>query len=250
MVRPSAGEPAATMRRCTPSGSSRSRTPSAQGSGSTMRIGTCSSRATAGHQAALHDHREHDDHDHDAVEPLGVGHVWRRAGSCRAGSAPRPSGRRRARRCARSRCSRAGIRHSPTRTRPDDERRAPRRGRARAPTRRPGRARRGRRSGRGRRRRRSRRGWPAPSGTRSISRLYGARSSPIRIPATKTARNPEPWASVATPNSEQRAGQRAQRIQPLAGQRHPAHEPQQRPAADDADRGADAHLQQRTRRPT
>jgi hypothetical protein len=32
---------------------------------------------------------------------------------------------------------------------------------------------------------------------RSISRLNGARSSPREIPATKTARNPDPWASVA-----------------------------------------------------
>lgn len=34
----------------------------------------------------------------------------------------------------------------------------------------------------------------------STSCLYGARSSPIRIPATKTARNPERCASVVTPN--------------------------------------------------
>jgi hypothetical protein len=44
MVRPSAGELALIMSRCTPAGSSRSRTPSAQGSGSTTGIRTCSIR--------------------------------------------------------------------------------------------------------------------------------------------------------------------------------------------------------------
>ena len=34
---------------------------------------------------------------------------------------------------------------------------------------------------------------------RSISRLYGARTSPITIPATNTARKPDPCASVVTP---------------------------------------------------
>ena len=64
---------------------------------------------------------------------------------------------------------------------------------------------------------------------RSISRLNGARSSPSTIPATKTARKPDPRARVATREHQQRAGQRPQRVQPLAGQRHPAGEPQQRP---------------------
>lgn len=34
---------------------------------------------------------------------------------------------------------------------------------------------------------------------RLISGLYGARASPITMPATNTARNPEPCASVAMP---------------------------------------------------
>ena len=34
---------------------------------------------------------------------------------------------------------------------------------------------------------------------RAISRLYGAGSSPMMMPATRTARNPDPWATVAAP---------------------------------------------------
>ena len=79
---------------------------------------------------------------------------------------------------------------------------------------------------------------------RSISRLKGAGPSPRTIPAAKTARNPDPWARVAMPKDQQGAGQRPQRVQGLPRQRHPAHEPQQRPAARDADHGAHAHLQQ------
>jgi hypothetical protein len=41
-------DPGATVNRCTPWGSSRSRTPIAQGSGSVVRIGRCSTRASAG----------------------------------------------------------------------------------------------------------------------------------------------------------------------------------------------------------
>jgi hypothetical protein len=45
---PSADDPAATVSRYTPFGSSRSRTPSDHGSGLTSRMGTCSIRATVG----------------------------------------------------------------------------------------------------------------------------------------------------------------------------------------------------------
>ena len=37
----------------------------------------------------------------------------------------------------------------------------------------------------------------SPEVNRSTSRLNGARMSPIRMPATRTARNPEPNSSVA-----------------------------------------------------
>ena len=40
---------------------------------------------------------------------------------------------------------------------------------------------------------------PAAEAKRSISRLYGARVSPTRIPVRSTARKPEPCASVVTP---------------------------------------------------
>ena len=43
---------------------------------------------------------------------------------------------------------------------------------------------------------------------------------------------------------QQRAGQGPQRIQALAGQRHPADEPQQRSTASHADRRPDGHLEQ------
>lgn len=40
---------------------------------------------------------------------------------------------------------------------------------------------------------------PSAVWKRSISRLYGARASPRTIPARKTARKPDPWATVAAP---------------------------------------------------
>ena len=65
--RPSAGAPAAIRYRRAPSGWSRSRTPRAQGRGSTSRIGTDSQRRHRRDQGALHDHREGDHHDDDLV---------------------------------------------------------------------------------------------------------------------------------------------------------------------------------------
>ena len=67
------------------------------------------------------------------------------------------------------------------------------------------------------------------------------------MPATKTARNPEPCA-------QRGRAEQAARTPACAASRGPrraaarAHEPQQRAAADEADHGADTHLQQRTHR--
>ena len=53
-------------------------------------------------------------------------------------------------------------------------------------------------------------------GNRSMSPLYGARSSPSTMPAMNTARKPEPWAPWP-PVEDERGGQHQQRIERLAG---------------------------------
>ena len=77
----------------------------------------------------------------------------------------------------------------------------------------------------------------------SISRLYGARSSPMRMPARKTARKPEPSQRGRGAVEQHREGDRLHRVERLVGQRDTAHDLQQQPAAGDADRGADRQLQ-------
>ena len=62
------GAPAVTMKRCRPSGSSWKRMPRLHGSGSMVRSGIFSRRASRGHRPALHDDRERHDDEDDLVD--------------------------------------------------------------------------------------------------------------------------------------------------------------------------------------
>ena len=199
MVRPSAGEPALIVSRCTPLGSPCSRTPSAQGSGSTTRICTCSNRAAAGVRLPC---TTTENTTTTSTMPKSRSAPGRCAENrkvpSKIGTAPfSPANSTKLRSLPGSL---AGIRHSPTRTgRITNASAAPRMS--------PGIHTSARKI--------TPRSMVRPSATkatisarlasaewnRSISRLYGARPSPSTIPAAKTARNPEPRASVAAPNS-------------------------------------------------
>ena len=88
---------------------------------------------------------------------------------------------------------------------------------------------------------------------RSISRLYGARTSPTRMPATKHGEEPGAVREASPRRRARSARPGPQRIQRLARQRDPAHEPAQQPAAGDADDAARSPSAARTaqrRRPT
>ena len=200
MVRPSAGEPAATVSRWTPLGLVAQPHAERPGLGLDRAHRHPQQPGRGRHQAALDDHGEHHDDGDDAVEAFGRPARARRAGSSpsRIGTAPlRPANRTKPRSLA---VSRAGTRHSPTTSGRMTKASA-------APRTRPGIHTSARAS--------TARSTVSPRTTnatisarlasaewnRSISRLYGARSSPMRIPATNTARNPEPCARVATPNS-------------------------------------------------
>ena len=232
------------MSRCTPSGSSRSRTPSAQGSGSTLRIGRRSSRRRGGTRLPWTTHGEDDDDDDDPVEPL------RRPATCaasrklpsRIGTAPfRPGEQDEAALVAGA--ARAGSRHSADEQRPDHQGQHQPEDQPGTHTSARGELVPGRRSGRGRRTRRSRRGWPARSGSarsractaparrRAGCRRRTRRGTPIRGPAwrRRTGRTRRPASAAGT---GPRSGSGTARMNHSSG-----------PPADDADDRADAHLQ-------
>ena len=188
---PSAAEPGATRRCCSPTGSSRSRIPETKGSGSTTRIRIRSSPADRRHQPALH-------HDRDSTTT-----ITRR---CRTAARRRPvRAEQEAAEQDRHRALEPGEQHEgplrrgragsaaaaqPDQQRPDHEgQRAPR-SPDRGPT------------------RRSRVSTDTPTvrprttnatisprlasaaWNRSISRLYGARSSPITMPGDEHREEP------------------------------------------------------------